>query len=77
MENVNYNKKKASNPTFKLSTVLVSSQKSSFVHVGGTTEWLFEREMETEMDECFPLIGRSLSFNLYFLINRYVQKTRV
>ena len=46
MENVNYNlKKKASNPTFKLSTVLISSQKSSFVHVRGTTEWLFEREM--------------------------------
>lgn len=46
MENVNYNlKKKASNPTFKLSTVLISSQKSSFVHVSGTTEWLFEREM--------------------------------
>lgn len=46
MENVNYNlKKKAFNPTFKLSTVLISSQKSSFVHVSGTTEWLFEREM--------------------------------
>ena len=45
MENVNYNfKKKASNPTFKLSTVLISSQKSSFVHVGGTTEWLILKE---------------------------------
>ena len=40
MENVNYNlKKKAPNPTFKLSTVLISSQKSSFVHVGGTIDY--------------------------------------
>ena len=39
MENVNYKlKKKASNSTFKLSTVLISSQKSSFVHVRRTTE---------------------------------------
>ena len=45
MENVNYNlEKKASNPTFKLSTVLISSQNSSFVHVSGTTEWLFEEK---------------------------------